>query len=317
MAAASVLIPLSVINQNGGVLPPSALSQQSPRHGRSRGLSQYGKSAGGRGYKVVEDSDATVAKAVTFVLKRSVTESELDSDVEEGAYLICDADGWVSAAHLLAQPRMTDLGIGLVDLRRAAESSKARFTLRQAPRADASKAESYQVRPDDSKRVSLVLEGEPLTAESENLPEYVIYETSYQNYPLVIASGGIKRADGASHISFLPAKSATTPTRASKADVSIWVHLRTALEQAPELSWQYATSGRVVATGDEVPKSLWTKAVARRPDIGLLFEDGVVHKEIPEGLRGKGNKGRAKKGKGLLKQEGRVDSESDSVEDDM
>ena len=73
MAAASVLIPLSVINQNGGVLPPSALSQQTPRHGRSRGMSVNGKSAGGKGYRVVENADATVAKAVAFVLKRAVS----------------------------------------------------------------------------------------------------------------------------------------------------------------------------------------------------------------------------------------------------
>ncbi|KAI0509378.1 putative tRNA 2'-phosphotransferase 1 [Xylaria bambusicola] len=322
MAAASVLIPLSVINQNGGVLPPSALSQQTPRHGRSRGMSVNGKSAGGKGYRVVENADATVAKAVAFVLKRAVSQDELDSEVEDD-YLICDTDGWVGVADLLEQPRMKDLGITLNDIHQSASSSKARFTLRQKPESDTAKAESYQVRReskrDSASQAPLIPEGEPLKADTENLPEYIVYETTYQNYPLVIASGTIKKADGASHLSFLPVAAATATSRPSKADVSIWIHLRTAMEQAPELKWQFTTSGRIVTIAEELPQRLWKKAVARRPDIGLLFEDGVVHKEIPEGLRGKGAKGKAKKGKGMLRQEGqgRADSESDSVEESV
>ncbi|KAI0878135.1 putative tRNA 2'-phosphotransferase 1 [Hypoxylon argillaceum] len=322
MAAASVLIPLSVINQNGGVLPPSALSQQSPRHGRSRGMSVNGKSAGGRGYRVVENADATVDKAVAFVLKRAVLQDELDSEAEEGDYLICDAEGWVGVADLLMQTRMKDLGITLNDIRHTASSSKARFILRQHPESDAEKVESYQIRRDSKRdsasQTTLIPEGEPLKADSENLPEYIVYETTYQNYPLVVASGNIRRADGAAHLSFLPVAASTATSRPSKADVSIWIHLRTAMKLAPELKWQFTTSGRIITTAEEVPQSVWKKAVARRPDIGLLFEDGAVHKEIPEGLRGKGAKGKAKKGKGMLKQEGqgRVDSESESVEEE-
>ncbi|KAI0016180.1 putative tRNA 2'-phosphotransferase 1 [Xylariomycetidae sp. FL0641] len=321
MAAASVLIPLSVINQNGGVLPPSALSQQTPRHGRSRGMSLNGKNTGGR-YRVVEDSDATVAKAVTFVLKRTVSESELESDMEEGEYLIADADGWVSVAHLLEQPRMQDLRIQLADIRHASTSPKARFTLRQHPGGcDPAKPESYQVRR-EGKRDStpqqdpLIPAGEPLTADSpEDLPEYVVYETSYQHYPRVLGSGGIKRADGAAHIAFAPASSSAS---SKEADVRIWVHLRTALAAAaPDRVWQHTTSGRVVTSAESVPVDLWKRAVARRPDIGLLFEDGVVHKEIPAGLRGRGAKGKAKRGKGGWRQDGRGGSESDSVEDDV
>ncbi|KAI0407699.1 putative tRNA 2'-phosphotransferase 1 [Xylaria palmicola] len=322
MAAASVLIPLSVISQNGGVLPPSALSQQSPRHGRSRGMSVNGKSAGGKGYRVVENADTTVAKAVAFVLKRAVLPEELDDEAEKGDFLICNAEGWVGVDDLLEQTKMKDLGVTLNDIRHAASSSKARFVLRQLPESDAEQAASFQIRQ-DSKRDStsqppLIPEGEPLKADSENLPEYIVYETTYQNYPLVVASASIKRADGATHLAFLPVAAATATSRPSKADVSIWIHLRTVLEQAPELTWQFTTSGRIVTTAEEIPQSLWKKATARRPDIGLLFEDGVVHKEIPEGLRGKGAKGKAKKGKGLLKQEGqgRAGSETDSVDEE-
>lgn len=220
------------------------------------------------------------------------------------------------------QTRMKDLGITLNDIRHTASSSKARFILRQHPESDAEKVESYQIRRDSKRdsasQTTLIPEGEPLKADSENLPEYIVYETTYQNYPLVVASGNIRRADGAAHLSFLPVAASTATSRPSKADVSIWIHLRTAMKLAPELKWQFTTSGRIITTAEEVPQSVWKKAVARRPDIGLLFEDGAVHKEIPEGLRGKGAKGKAKKGKGMLKQEGqgRVDSESESVEEE-
>ncbi|KAI0390129.1 putative tRNA 2'-phosphotransferase 1 [Xylariaceae sp. FL0594] len=324
MATASVLIPLSVINQNGGVLPPSALSQQqSPRHGRSRGMSVNGKIGGGKGYRVIEDADATVAKAVAFVLKRAVAKDELDPEVTDvDDLLITGPEGWVGVVELLAQPRMKDLGITLHDIRHAATSSKAQFTLRLKSEADPEKTESYEIRR-ESKRDSVprspeVPEGEILKADSANLPEYVVYETTYQNYPLVVASGGIKRADGATHLSFLPVAGTATPSRPSKADVTIWIHLRSVLEQAPQIQWQFTTSSRIMTAADEIPRVLWKKAVARRPDIGLLFEDGVVHKEIPEILRGKGAKGKAKRGKGVLKQEGRerAGSESDSVADE-
>ncbi|KAI1641291.1 putative tRNA 2'-phosphotransferase 1 [Biscogniauxia mediterranea] len=322
MASASVLIPFDVINQNGGVLPPSVISQHTPRNGRSRGASVNGKSAGGRGYRVVEDSNATVAKAVTFVLKRSVSESELESDMDESDYLVSNADGWVSVAHLLEQPRMKDLGIKLADIQRAANSSKARFTLRQLPDTDKGLAGSYQVRRESKRdslaQASLVAEGEPLNLESASLPEYIVYETTYHAYPLVLASGGIRRPDGAPYLPFLPAANSdeTRPNRVSKADVSIWIHLRTAMTQVPSITWQYTTTGRIVTAAEDVPKALWTKVVARRPDLGVLFEDGEVRKEIHDALRRKGAKGQAKS-KGLLKQEGIIDSESDSVSDEM
>lgn len=52
--------------------------------------------------------------------------------------------------------------------------------------------------------------------------------------------------------------------------------------------------------------------MARRGDLGVLFEDGAVRKEVPFGLRGKGAK--AKKGKGVLKNRAaHADDGSDSA----
>jgi hypothetical protein len=197
----------------------------------------------------------------------------------------------------------------LPDLQRiTSNKAKARLELRQLPGSDAEAPESYQIRS-THKRDSLqtpILEGEPLKADAEDLPEYVVYETSYEAYPHILASGGIQKAAGATHITFSPIAadgSDTRPNRTSDADVGIWVHLRAALEAEPNFVWQKTATGAIVTT-NEIPKGLWKKAVARRQDIGLLFEDGQVRKEVPEGLRGKGSKRKAKKGKGSFKTRG-------------
>ena len=95
MSTAAVAVPLSAIHSElGGVLPPSALVQNSPRHGRSRGVSFRGKNGRGRGYSVVEERDVSIAKALMFVLKRTITESEADAE-DEVDNLVADAEGWV------------------------------------------------------------------------------------------------------------------------------------------------------------------------------------------------------------------------------
>lgn len=69
----------------------------------------------------------------------------------------------------------------------------------------------------------------------------------------------------------------------------------------PSITWSTTEAGNVVTEGNKlgvVGKEFWKKVVARRADIGVLFEDGVVRKEVPVGLRGKGVKGKKGMGKG-------------------
>lgn len=147
-----------------------------------------------------------------------------------------------------------------------------------------------------------------------------MYETSYAKYPLILGSGGIKRAGGQDKLSFAVVRlteNGADATSESEGEVSIFVNLRAAMKAQPAIAWQRNSSGSILTAGDTdavLPKSLWTKAVARRQDIGVLFEDGKVRKEVPVGLRGKGAK--AKKGKGALKSsmkkslKGRAEEES-------
>lgn len=207
-----------------------------------------------------------------------------------------------------------------------ANAIKARFHLRQLPNTKdkAGTPESWEIRRIVANRESVVEPvpvpvGDKLTASDADLPEFIVYETSYQRYPLLLTSGAIAQAPGATpFLSFQPVagsddEAATTTTQT--AEVTIWIHLRTALEAKPAISFQ-RTEGGAIVTSDEVPKALWKKAVARRPDVGLLFEDGEVRKEVPAALRGKGAR-KARKGKGAIKREGSGDDDSGSASEEQ
>ncbi|KAB5559717.1 hypothetical protein GE09DRAFT_65588 [Coniochaeta sp. 2T2.1] len=327
--AAAVLVPMSTINLNGGVLPSSAISgHNSPRHGRSRGVSiSKGKGGRGRGYSVVDDRETTVSKAVVFVLKRAATVSEEEEEKDESDgdddKITADAEGWVDVDDVLSSPKVSALSVTLTELQELVSStiaSKTRqLSIRQLPNSDPANPSSYEIRRAPKLAAVQAQSGgsttpsatwTKLTASTPDLPEFILHETTYPKYHLILTSGSIKRAGGQPFLSFASvSEDATTPT--SAADVSIWIHLPSTLESHPEITWQRTDSGSIV-TADEVPKALWKRAVARRGDLGVLFEDGVVRKEVPFGLRGKGAK--AKKGKGVLKSRGgEADDGSDSA----
>lgn len=144
----------------------------------------------------------------------------------------------------------------------------------------------------------------PLTASSADLPDLIVYETSYANYPLILASGGLKRAGGQAYLAFSSIKVQEDGSEIrtnSDADVSIYIDLRAAMEANDTIEWLRAENGNVVTEGDGkggLDKEFWKKVVARRADIGVLWEDGEVRKEVPVGLRGKGVKGKKGLGKG-------------------
>lgn len=85
-----------------------------------------------------------------------------------------------------------------------------------------------------------------------------------------------------------------------------------------KIEWYRSENGQAIVTSDEVPKALWKKVVARRPDIGVVFEDGEVRKDLPAGLRGKAAKGKGRKGdRNNLKRAGSGgEEESDSVSEE-
>jgi len=106
------------------------------------------------------------------------------------------------------------------------------------------------------------------------------------------------------------------------ADVYIYIDVKAVMSDTDSISWSRTESGNVVTEGDKtgaILKKYWKKAVARRADIGVLFEHGEVRKEIPVGLRGKGVKGKRGggkgKGRGLKELKARSSEDEESASD--
>jgi len=213
---------------------------------------------------------------------------------------------------------MAGLNVTLAEVQRAVASS-TRLTMRlSSPDEDAEDPASYEIRrvtaTTQAHQESLEISSTwtTLTPDMDDLPELIAYETSFPKYHLILTSGSIKRAKGQPHLSFSPVLEDVEEARPARdSDVSIWIPLREAMTESAGITWMLTDSGNIV-TADDVPKSFWKKAFARRGELGVLFEDGEIRKEVPVGLRRKGVKG--KKDRGALKSRP-VDEESSSASD--
>jgi 2'-phosphotransferase len=99
--AAAIMQPMSSLSLDREIMPPSPISQNSSRHGRSRhgGSVVKGGKARGRGYSIVDDREVMISKALTWVLKRTVQEDEEQEEEEDK--LVADAEGWVDCEELV------------------------------------------------------------------------------------------------------------------------------------------------------------------------------------------------------------------------
>ena len=98
--AAAVMQTMSSLSLDREIMPPSPISQNYSRHGRSRhGGSIVKGKARGRGYSIVDDRQSMISKALTWVLKRTVQEDEEQDEGEEK--LVADADGWVDCEEVV------------------------------------------------------------------------------------------------------------------------------------------------------------------------------------------------------------------------
>lgn len=328
--ATAVLPAMQGLSLDREIMPPSPISQNSSRHGRSKHGGSIVKGKGrGRGYSVVDEREVLILKALSWVLKRTVEEGE-EQDGEDK--LVADAEGWVDCEEVLQRPNLEALQVTLSELQAliASPASKSRFALKIDPSAkpDSADASDFLVRVNPPQTTSVALPSTakltPLAITTEDLPDLIVYETSYANYPLILASGSIKRAGGQAHLQFACIKVQEDGTEArptSDADVSIYIDLRTIMDANKKITWFRNDNGNVVTEGDaagSIGKKYWKRAVARRADIGVLFEDGEVRKEVPIGLRGKGVKGKrgGGKGKGRGLKEMKARSEDDGTGSD-
>lgn len=100
--AAAVMTPMNKLSLDGGIMPPSPVSQNSSRHGRGRhgGSVAKGNKTRGRGYSSVDDRESIINKAIVFLMKRTITEDDDQPEGEEK--LVADEDGWVDVDDLVS-----------------------------------------------------------------------------------------------------------------------------------------------------------------------------------------------------------------------
>ncbi|POS86756.1 hypothetical protein EPUL_003117, partial [Erysiphe pulchra] len=277
---------------SGPIMPPSPLTPNASRHGRGKHGGSISKNkVRGRGYSLVDEREWLISRALSKVLKHTVNE---DEDEDSNA-------GWANCEDILAHSDISALEVTSSELKALCDNPKSKFTIRikpDTPISEAHTSSAYTIHINPSPTTTTANSTNailtPLNSSTTDLPKLIIYETSYANYPLILASGGIKRAGGQDHLSFKAVSLiGTTELPPVTADVSIYIDLPSAIEANKNILWQRNQCGVVVTQGDDegmVDKSLWKNAVARRIDIGVLFEDGEVKKEIPLSLRGKSAK---------------------------
>ncbi|KAI0998786.1 hypothetical protein K3495_g9410 [Podosphaera aphanis] len=310
------------------IMAPSPLAPNAVRHGRGRHGGSVSKNKGrGRGYSIISEREMLISRALVRILRRN-EEMEQHQSIDEK--LEPDANGWLNCDDVLAHPYLAPLQVTFDELEALTIPPKAKFTLKlRSPSCAQFPGEfnptNYQVRslpmnPATASSTIVPAPHTPLSLASSDLPELIVYETSYANYPLIIASGGLKRAGGQTHLSLKPISLVqATELPPITADISIYIDLRSALAIDSSISWFRSEAGMILTEGDadgRIPKFFWKKVVARRTDIGILFEDGEAKKEVPIGLRGKGikpKKGGKGRGKGSL--EMRTCNDDEAVSD--
>jgi 2'-phosphotransferase len=98
--ATAVLPAMQGLSLDREIMPPSPISQNSSRHGRSRHGGSVVKGKGrGRGYSVVDEREVLISKALSWVLKRTIEEGEEQEGEEK---LIADAEGWVDCEEVVS-----------------------------------------------------------------------------------------------------------------------------------------------------------------------------------------------------------------------
>ncbi|KAF7898286.1 hypothetical protein EAF00_004732 [Botryotinia globosa] len=336
--AAAVMQPLSAMSLDREIMAPSPISNNQSRHGRSRhgGSISNNKKTRQRGYSIIAERDSTVTRALTKLLKRSVEQDQEQGENSEK--LVADSEGWFNCAKVLDD--LNSLDLSLLELRNIIQSpAKSRFTIKSifSSENESESPSNYLIRLDTSSTPTTItstnissISLQLLTTSTVDLPDLVVYETSYANYPLIFASGGIKKAGGQAYLAFssifvsFDGTETRTSSSTSKddADIYIYISLKSALESHPEIKWYKNGNGGILSEGNDegvVSKHVWKKVVARRADIGILFENGVVKKEVPVGLRGKGVKGKkGGRGKGNTwnkEMKERSEDETESSED--
>ncbi|KAA8905730.1 phosphotransferase 1 [Sphaerosporella brunnea] len=268
--------------------------------------------------------DVRISKALSYTLRHGAE--------KEGLKL--RSDGYANVSELLAMNKFKSLGLTFPELKRlVAENDKQRYKLIPLSSIDDSDdtlsanveggeedAAKYLIRANQGHSITIsseALELELLVPGSADFPQQIIHGTFYAFYPLIVASGGLKRM-GRTHIHLSPlaayrefnsradpSGSAPNesdhrrPARGGKnkqqealsgmrrdAEVVFIIDARRAAEHGGCKFWRSA-NGVILTEGnaDGVLGMDYVERVEDRRGLGVLWEGGKVVKELPVGLK--------------------------------
>ena len=131
---------------------------------------------------------------------------------------------------------------------------------------------------------------EPLSPDHSEFPEKLVHGTFYPGYEGIVASGGLKRM-ARTHIHFSPLETwqAGGVISGMRNDAEAMVVVDSRRANGKMKFWR-SVNGVVLTEGDEhgmLGLEFVEKVVDLKNDLGTLWENGKVVRELPEELRGK------------------------------
>lgn len=171
------------------------------------------------------------------------------------------------------------------------EDAKCRFSLKPNP----SRATPEPTEPSDwliraNQGHSIKVDSEklliPVTNEMNNIPDTVVHGTYYCFYSSIMKSGGLSRMTR-THIHFSNGVKKDGQKVISgmrkDAEILIYIDIKASIEDG--ILWWLSDNGVVLTEGNEkglIPIKYFKKVVGIDNEIGILMENGVEFKKLPE-----------------------------------
>ncbi|KAL5328432.1 hypothetical protein ACEPPN_001931 [Leptodophora sp. 'Broadleaf-Isolate-01'] len=278
------------------------VSQDRGNRGRPGGRGGRGGRRGGGGGREV-----MVSKALSKLLRHAAVEAGLK----------LDAEGFASVEQVMKWPRLKSLQITFADIQTAvSDNAKQRFSMKPSPSLkgppdlNSEDPSDWVIRANQGHSIavdsaSLLV---PITVAAGNVPETVVHGTYFAFYQTIVDSGGLKKMTR-NHIHFstgLPEdKQGVISGMRKDAEILIYVDVKQSLEDGVE--WWLSENGVVLTEGDQtgvLGTKYWKKVEGRKEDVGVLWEEGKMAKELPESFKrrkapmGKGPRGQGPRERG-------------------
>lgn len=212
----------------------------------------------------------------------------------------CCYQTWLIINLQLKWNRLKSLKVTFEDIREAvSDNAKQRFSLKPDPSIDPIPTEKdidpshWLIRANQGHSIAIESSAllKPLTLEADNIPEIVVHGTYFAYYPLILASGGLKKMTR-NHVHFstgLPEDKAGVISGMRKdAELLVYVDVKKSIEEE-KLLWWISDNGVVLTEGNEdgiVPTKYWKKVEGRKLDVGVLFADGEEIASLPDSVKG-------------------------------